>query len=68
MVGVIKKHWSVDTKELQKDPVAYNVWKLEQRINFGIGERKININNLKKYWGKLKIDPYKKKALALALD
>ena len=64
----VLKHWSVDETELKKDPEKYAVWKLEQRINFGLGEGKINRAELKKYWSKITIDPSKRKALSLALE
>lgn len=62
------KHWSVDETALKKDKNAYAIWRLEQRINFGIGEGKINRNELEQYWNKLDIDPYKRQALELALS
>ena len=63
----MKTHWSVDEKKLAKHPVQYAKWKLEQRINFGIGEEKINEKDLRAHWDSLDIDPYKRRALALAL-
>ncbi len=62
-----KQHWSVDETELKKDPEQYAIWRLEQRINFGLGAEKMNRTELKKYWDKLDIDPVKRKALLLAL-
>jgi len=53
-------NWSVDEKILKKYPEKYAVWRLEQLINFGLGEEKINKNQLKKYFNKLDIDPDKK--------
>lgn len=61
------KHWSVDTAALEKDPDAYAIWRLEQAVNFGLRDGKINAAELLKYWDKLDIDPYKKKFLALIL-
>lgn len=63
-----KQHWSVDETELKKDLAAYAIWRLEQRINFGLGEGKIKKAELVKYWDKIDIDPFKRKALALALE
>jgi len=57
------KHWSVDTSELKKDPDAYAIWRLEQWVNWGIGADKALIKDLVKYWDKLDIDVWKKKAL-----
>ena len=62
------KHWSVDETELKKDPEAYAIWRLEQRINLGLGAEKLNGTELKKYWDKIDIDPFKRKALSLALE
>lgn len=63
----MQKHWSVDEKELSKDPETHAIWKLEQRINWGIGDGIINRTELVRYWNKLNLDPFKRKALALAL-
>lgn len=63
----VKQHWSVDETELKKNGEAHAIWRLEQRINYGLGEQKINKAELKKYWGKIEIDPFKRKALSLAL-
>ena len=63
----MNKHWSVDTKELEKDPESLAVWQLEQWINWGIGEAKVKKLDLIKYWDRLDIDEWKKKALSLVL-
>lgn len=63
----MKQHWSVDESVLVTDPSQFAIWCLEQRINWGIGERKINKNELKHYWDQLDLDPWKRRALALAL-
>ena len=62
-----QRHWSVDETELKKDPEQYAIWRLEQRINWGIGAEKIKKEELLQYWEKIDIDPFKRKALALAL-
>lgn len=63
----MKKHWSVDEKNFDLSSESgreqYEIWKLEDRINFGIGEVKISKILLLKYWDKLFIDPWKKLAL-----
>lgn len=64
----MKKHWSVDESELSKDPEAYAIWKLEQRINWGVGDPRMSKAELKRYWNKLDLDPWKRKALSLALE
>ncbi|MBI5456746.1 hypothetical protein HY969_03305 [Candidatus Kaiserbacteria bacterium] len=58
---MIKKHWSV-----QNAPSS--TWSLEQRINFGIGDEKISAEVLRSEWDAIIIDPWKRKALALALE
>lgn len=63
----MNKHWSVDENELAKNPEAYTIWKLEQRINWGIGELVMNKIELLKFWDRLDIDPWKRKVLALTL-
>lgn len=61
------KHWSVDTDELAKNPEAFAIWKIEQRVNWGIGEERLKIADLKKYWDKIDIDPFKRRALELVV-
>ncbi len=54
-------------KILKKNPEEYAVWRLEQLINFGLDEERLDSKLVKKYWGKLQIDPKKKEALAFLL-
>ncbi|MEK7128583.1 MAG: hypothetical protein AAB933_03415 [Patescibacteria group bacterium] len=63
----MNKHWSVDTKELEKDPEQLAIWKLEQWINWGIGTTKAKKTDLIKYWDRLDIDEWKRKAISLAI-
>ena len=60
-------NWSVDLKELKKDPPKAIIWKLEQTINFGLNGKKLNKHLVKKYWNKLLIDPARKKFLKFLL-
>lgn len=60
-------NWSTDTKELKKDPKKYAIWKLEQTINFGLNNKKIDKKELKKHWHELHLDPARKKFLRLFL-
>ena len=64
----MQKHWSVDERQLAKDPRAYAIWRLEQRINFGIGEPLLDTGELREYLDIIDIDPAKRKALSLALE
>ena len=57
-------NWSTDITTLKKNPKKYQIWKLEQLINFGLGKEKLSILELKKYWSNLNIDPKRKKVLA----
>lgn len=57
------RHWSVDEKKLKKDRSAYAIWRLEQRINFGVGPKKIKRSELKRYWRALHLDPSRKRYL-----
>ncbi len=61
------KHWSVNTKELEKDPESLAIWKLEQWVNWGMGVSKVKKTDLITYWNRLDIDEWKRKALSLAL-
>lgn len=63
----MKNHWSVNTTELEKTPEDLAIWRLEQWVNWGIGSSKVNKIDLIKYWNKLDIDKWKRKALSLAL-
>lgn len=60
-------NWSTDEKELKKDPENYKIWRLEQLANFGLNGEKINLEDLKKYWDKIKIDPARRKFLSAIL-
>ena len=59
------KNWSVDTTELQKNPEEFKIWRLEQLINFGLDDEKIDLRQLRTYWDKVRIDPLKRKFLSL---
>lgn len=60
-------NWSVDTKELKKDRKKFAIWRLEQMVNFGLNGKKINREELKKYWRFLKLDRNRKKYLKMIL-
>ena len=59
------KNWSTDVSKLQKNKEKFSIWRLEQLINFGLGEEKIDRDELKKYWNVVNIDPSKRKFLSL---
>ncbi len=37
-------NWSVDTRQLKKNPRDYLVWKLKNLINFGLVKEKLSKN------------------------
>lgn len=61
-------NWSVDEKQLKKDKEKYFIWRLEQMVNFGLAEEKIDAKLLKKYWLKINIDPARRKFIGLLID
>lgn len=68
MRGMVTKHWSVNSDAFGANDTARSLWELENRINFGIGRNPISHTLLKLHWDTLDIDPWKRKALALALE
>ncbi len=60
-------NWSTDTKELEKDPAAYECWQLEQLINFGLRGAKIEEQKLRRHFETLNLDPARRKFLSLLL-
>ncbi len=61
-------NWSVDIEELKKDKEKYAIWRLEQVVNFGSDGQRLSSRELKKYWSKLRLDPRKKRYLAMILE
>lgn len=61
-------NWSVDLKQLKKNEQKYAIWKIEQMVNFGLGGKKISERELKKYWLKINIDPFRRKFLKLIIN
>jgi len=53
-------NWSVDITKLKKDSKKFNIFKLEQSINFGLNGSKLSLKNIKENFNLLKIDPNKK--------
>lgn len=60
-------NWSVDEQELKRDPKRHAVWKLEQQVNFGLGDQKISERELRTYWSDLSLDPWRRRFLNLLL-
>lgn len=61
------KNWAIDTKTFSKYPKQYQIWRLEQLINFGLDGRKLKRQDLEKNLSKLAIDPEKKRYLNFLL-
>ena len=60
-------NWSVNTSRLKKNPKKYKIWQLEQLINYGLGEGKLNKQELIKYFKELNISQDKKAYLTYIL-
>ncbi|GIU81863.1 MAG: hypothetical protein D6687_01975 [Acidobacteria bacterium] len=63
-------NWTVDKEKFKRegDAEAYEIWRLEQLINFGLNDQKISASELKKHWEQLRIDPARKRFLQILLD
>ena len=57
-------NWSTGTTRLKKNTDQFNIFSLEQTINFGLNGTKISRKSLVKYWDVIKIDVDKKKYLS----
>ena len=62
------KNWSTDTKVLERDQAAYEKWRLEQLINFGLDGEKLSAKRLKELLPKLNIDKSRRAYLELLLN
>lgn len=59
-------NWSTDEEKFKKEnPEGYKIWRLVQLINYGIKEEKLDEDEIRKNWNKIKdrLDPYKKRTL-----
>jgi hypothetical protein len=62
------RNWSVDeTRFKNESPELYQIWRLEQLINFGLDGEKLDPRLLKKYWDRLSIDADAKRFLFFLL-
>lgn len=61
------KNWSTDTTEFKKDKDAYQIWRLEQLINYGLDGEKLDQKIVLKYWDRLQLDPEDKRFLTFLL-
>lgn len=61
-------NWSVDEKAFKKaDPKGYELWKLEQKINYGLAGEKLDEKEVRQNWNQLFIDPETKEFLEFLL-
>jgi hypothetical protein len=60
-------NWNTDTSKWNKDSESYQIWEIEQMVNFGLNDRKLDVKKLRKYWKKLNLDPNRKKFLEFIL-
>lgn len=60
-------NWSTDIKKLRRHSKNYTVWKLENLINFGLNNSKINTSELKENLPNLDIDDKKRNFLNFLL-
>ncbi len=61
-------NWSTNERVLKKNPKKYIIWRLEQLINFGLGDEKLDKSAVKKYWSQMKIDASRRAFLSLLLQ
>ncbi len=57
-------NWSTDEEKFKKEnPEKYKLWRITQLINYGLDGEKLNREEVKKAWPKIKdqLDPYKKR-------
>lgn len=62
------KNWSVNEEKLKQYPEEYTIWRLESLVNFGLDGVKLKESELRRYWRKLKIDPFKRRFLNSLLN
>lgn len=61
-------NWSTDEKRFKdKYPEKYEIWRLEQLINYGLGEEKIKEGELRKHLNNLDMDQPTRKYLEFLL-
>lgn len=60
-------NWSTDQSKF-KNKDKKIIWQLEQLINYGLGNNKLDKANLKKYLPKLQLDPFKRKYIEFIVN
>ena len=63
-------NWSTDEEKFKKsNPKKYKLWRITQLINYGLDGEKLDREEVKKAWPKIKdkLDPYKARAIEFIL-
>lgn len=62
-------NWNIDIAKLKENPEKLIIWRLEQMINYGLDEEKLNRKEVVRFWDKIKdnLDPYKRRAIEYLL-
>ena len=61
-------NWSVDERKFKReDPKGYRLWRLEQMINFGLGDEKLERRAVRQHWQRLQMDDPTRRYLAFLL-
>lgn len=53
-------NWNVDLSSVNKKTQEYRIWYLNQLINFGLNGEKLDLNEVKRNWNELSLDPKRK--------
>lgn len=62
--------WSTDKKRFKKEnPEGYRLWKLTQLINYGLDGKRLDEEDIKTVWPRIRdrLDPYKARYLEFLL-
>lgn len=50
-------NWSVDERKFRtEDPQEYEIWQIQQMINYGLGHHKLDAKKVRKFWSRLTMD------------
>jgi hypothetical protein len=63
-------NWSTDEEKFKKEnPEKYRLWRIVQLINYGLDGEKLDRDEVKAAWPKIKnqLDPYKARAIEFLL-
>ncbi|HEY4515128.1 MAG TPA: winged helix-turn-helix domain-containing protein [Candidatus Paceibacterota bacterium] len=61
-------NWSTNEKEFKrKDPKGYEIWRLQQMINYGLRGNHLDESAVRRHWNSFHLDPTKKSYLEFLL-